>query len=130
MEQQQCNCPTKEQVLKAAKTDPKLKVCLKQLFPQYFAVPLAAGDIYQWGRDATTGLLVEANGVLSLVDLFSGKTIFDKLTSSMTSLDLGAMIRTAANDTENQYGGVFREYTDGIVGPKTLKSIVAVANDI
>jgi hypothetical protein len=86
------NCPTKEQIKKAANTSAETHKAIELLFPEVFERDIKPGDIYEWGADSNGafGLVVDHHlkSCYSFVNPLSGKMIVRDLEQHMTKSDL------------------------------------------
>ena len=92
-------CPTKENVLAAAKVTPEIKEALQKLFPEYFEKYIQPGEIYSWRKSSGAGAGNECGLVIShkdeyiLVNFLSGKEYLVGLSKNMTKSDLNDFLK-------------------------------------
>jgi hypothetical protein len=128
------NCPTKEQVLKASYTSKEAKAALILLFPEYFAVHLRAGQMYEWGTDSDGGAGIvferpDHDGFM-FSNFVNGSVYIPFIAYGSTSSDLLHEIDCVYRKEENRRanGEKIRVglcpgyYGNGIRGPRSFKS--------
>jgi len=87
-------CPTKENVLAAAKITPEIKEALQKLFPEYFEKYIQPGEIYTWRLDFRDecGVVITTGTAYMLVNFLSGKRYLNNLSKEATINNLSKLL--------------------------------------
>lgn len=111
-------CPTKEQILQAAKRSTFVREALTDLFPEVFERPIHKGELYEWGTDSDgeSGLVVEIGSKFMLVNFHTGDVYLGSIPRGSTRNDLNYMLSCLSP------GKLHSCYDGDIRGPKHFKS--------
>lgn len=91
-------CPTKEQIKKAASTSSEANKALRKLFPEAFQASIRAGQIYEWGLDSdgACGLVIHTPRVTTqtytFINFLDGSIYLTDIPCYATKQDLVSML--------------------------------------
>jgi len=111
------NCPTKDQILDAAKSSKEAHKAITKLFPEVFQPTIKAGEMYSWGTssDGCSGLVIRYNDKYLFVNFLLGRVYLHDIDLKTTKDDLNNLLSEC-------YLTILKCKKGGLTGPYKFRS--------